>query len=109
MVPNVCYNCLCLLGSVLVKQNYLSWLNKTTFQSILGVSISVRKYRQKIRNVGDPPTMGKISILGHMNYVYSPKYSLSKVIVNAIDCQNALHLHNSLMYEVPWCGVCVLY
>ena len=29
--------------------------NKTTFQSILGVSISVRKYRQKIRNGGDPP------------------------------------------------------
>jgi hypothetical protein len=26
--------------------------NKTTFQSILGVSISVRKYRQKIRNGG---------------------------------------------------------
>ena len=28
--------------------------NKTTFQSILGVSISVRKYRQKIRNGGTP-------------------------------------------------------
>ena len=31
--------------------------NKTTFQSILGVSISVRKYCQKILNGGDPPLL----------------------------------------------------
>ena len=82
---------------------------KTTFQSILGVSISVRKYRQKIRNVGDPPTMGKISILGHTNYVYSSKYSLFKIIVSAIDFQKALHLHNLLMHDIPLCGVCVFH
>ena len=52
-------------------------------------------------------TMGKISILGHTNYVYSSKYSLFKIIVSAIDFQNTLHLHNLLMREIPWCGMCV--
>ena len=38
--------------------------NKTTFQSILGVSISVRKYRQKIRNGGTPPLLIKALFFG---------------------------------------------
>ena len=43
--------------------------NKTTFQSILGVSISVRKYRQKIKKGGDPPpTVGQMGGLGQINY-----------------------------------------
>ena len=46
--------------------------NKTTFQSILGVSISVRKYRQKIRNGGtSPPLLWTMSPRGtsalHLN------------------------------------------